>query len=211
MTNHENCKFKILQKVIIENSINNIWEEAKKEWYLVTIFDDEFASCICTQDIRENCVIKNKYNNKSLIVGNVCINRFGESELKVKPAVRISLKKLQNRPDKMKASKALLNLAFKLQVISLFEFDWYQKYGFKNASTTLKNNWILIERIRLNWLIIYGFSRFRPKCFCKEYAKPRQNRTTKNYFYSCAKWKFENSEGCSFTQNCGLTSLIQKN
>jgi len=62
-------------KTLLENSNNDDIKLAIDEWSYVYSFLEP-AHCICGMPIRENCVIKNKYNGICLVVGNKCVNKF---------------------------------------------------------------------------------------------------------------------------------------
>ena len=66
---------------IIKHSENNTWHLAKEEWKLswidwANLQDGEH--CLCGHPICELCYISNKFNNNTLLVGNVCVNNFLE-------------------------------------------------------------------------------------------------------------------------------------
>ena len=73
-------KFKLFKKVI-EKSVANEWDDAKKEWKqrnIVHLQDgEESGECLCGKyPIRELVYLYNKLNQNEIIVGNCCINRF---------------------------------------------------------------------------------------------------------------------------------------
>ncbi len=66
-----------LKEGIISLSVAETWEEARREWWLKTIYDDSWSTCLCGHyPIREYCVLKNAKNGNITIVGNVCVNKF---------------------------------------------------------------------------------------------------------------------------------------
>jgi hypothetical protein len=67
-----------LESEIIDRSESGTWDEAKLEWDLERIYDDdERGRCLCGQyPIKEKCVLKNNINEKEVIVGNVCVRQF---------------------------------------------------------------------------------------------------------------------------------------
>ncbi len=67
---------KMFTDVILEHSVATNINEAIQEWEDTSIRVDQKSRCICGHDIVENCEITNKLNGHSLIVGNVCINKF---------------------------------------------------------------------------------------------------------------------------------------
>lgn len=70
-------EFKLIEE-IIKLSSSNIWDTAKLEWKLDEIYEaDEPRRCLCGHfPIIEICIIKNKANNNSAIVGNCCVKKF---------------------------------------------------------------------------------------------------------------------------------------
>lgn len=76
-------KYKLVEE-IIGLSVSKTWEEAQKEWKLITIriADDKEVSegvytCLCGhRHLKELCFIMNKHNGKEALVGNCCIKKF---------------------------------------------------------------------------------------------------------------------------------------
>jgi hypothetical protein len=66
-----------LWETLLKNSESKVLQNAILEWDLEEVEDcDEWSNCECGHDIKERCIIKNKVNNKRLVVGNCCINHF---------------------------------------------------------------------------------------------------------------------------------------
>lgn len=63
---------------IIRLSENPVWDVAKTEWKLLEIEDsEEDQTCLCGHfPIRELCILENKLNAKTAVVGNCCVNKF---------------------------------------------------------------------------------------------------------------------------------------
>lgn len=63
---------------IVDLSDSKIWGAAKLEWELDYIYwDHDATNCLCGHyPIKEVCVLLNKINGNTAIVGNVCVNRF---------------------------------------------------------------------------------------------------------------------------------------
>jgi hypothetical protein len=84
MSEEQSNQFRLFRE-IIALSVAKTWEEAKREWGLVDIHrEDEPLTCLCGHTpIIEICLLRNRRNNNSAIVGNVCVNKFLaiESEL----------------------------------------------------------------------------------------------------------------------------------
>jgi hypothetical protein len=185
----------LLKQKVIENSIADTWEEAKKEWRLEFIFD-KITNCVCCNHrTTENCVIKNKHNGSRLIVGNVCVNHFDEDELKVNKSCWSSLQTLQQQDDvtetdpKPIANRQLVELARRLNILSEYEARAYNKS--RNYPNPLRDKW--------NQLIKYAFHPDRPLCSCREreYAKPKYGEDGR-YFYGCGRFKQDDGRNCGF-------------
>jgi hypothetical protein len=63
---------------IIKLSVANTWDEAKLEWQLAEIYhQEEPDTCLCGHfPINEICVLRNKRNNSTTEVGNICVKKF---------------------------------------------------------------------------------------------------------------------------------------
>jgi hypothetical protein len=55
-----------------------VWETAREEWKLHTIYeDDSLDTCLCGHyPIKEICILENKLNHKHAKVGNCCVKKF---------------------------------------------------------------------------------------------------------------------------------------
>ena len=69
---------------VIEVSDSKDWQEAKKEWEIISVYeDDDYDTCTCGHyPIKEIIIIQNIRNNNELIIGNCCINKFFDFEFK---------------------------------------------------------------------------------------------------------------------------------
>ena len=67
-----------LREEIIALSINKKWHVAKNEWVIdYIVFQDEPETCLCTHTpIKELCYLKNRFNEKTALVGNICVKKF---------------------------------------------------------------------------------------------------------------------------------------
>lgn len=76
----------ILQKVVIENSESDYWEDAVDEWEIIDCnIDDKMKEiCICGHEGLRYCfTIQNRYNDNILYpIGSSCILQFGRSDLR---------------------------------------------------------------------------------------------------------------------------------
>lgn len=67
-----------LTSEIIKRSVSDRWDEAKLEWTLKDVYEtDEPETCLCGHfPIIELCVLGNKVNGQSAIIGNCCVKKF---------------------------------------------------------------------------------------------------------------------------------------
>ena len=67
-----------LTENIISLSSSKIWDVAKLEWKLDEVYEaEEHEACLCGHfPIKDICMLKNKLNNNSAVVGNCCVKRF---------------------------------------------------------------------------------------------------------------------------------------
>jgi hypothetical protein len=203
-----------LHQLVISESIGETWAAAKQEWRLISIYDAD-SYCICGHRIIENCIIRNKNNDKELIVGNVCVNQFDEKSLTISHTARQSLTKLNDSVTTRRANEDLVEIALRLGILSKAEHDRYCKetngknsrnhYNMKHVKFDRKK---LEFRTKINMLIRLGFNNNRPLCQCAspELCKPRQNSQNKTYFYSCSRWP----HGCKFTQSSKIVAKVKK-
>ena len=67
-----------LAEAIVALSQGKTWDEAKLEWQLDGIYNQEEAdTCLCGHfSIAEICVLRNGRNGNSAEIGNVCVKKF---------------------------------------------------------------------------------------------------------------------------------------
>lgn len=67
-----------LAENIIDLSVSNNWDVAKREWGLSEVYEaDEPERCLCGHyPIIEICVLYNKTNRQTVAVGNSCVKKF---------------------------------------------------------------------------------------------------------------------------------------
>ena len=68
----------LLAKEITALSASDRWPEARLEWDLLSVYqEEEPQTCLCGHTpIIEICVIRNRNNGNEAVVGNVCVNKF---------------------------------------------------------------------------------------------------------------------------------------
>lgn len=59
-------------------SVSNCWDEAKLEWELADVWHEyESDVCLCGHSpINEICLLRNKLNENTAVVGNQCVKKF---------------------------------------------------------------------------------------------------------------------------------------
>jgi hypothetical protein len=84
---------------IVALSVACTWPEAKQEWELVSVYfadADRPGTCLCGHSpIIEHCVLVNRCNGNTAVVGNVCVTRFLGLDA---DAIFRSLRRLQANP-----------------------------------------------------------------------------------------------------------------
>ncbi len=72
----EQSNYSQFYKVLLENSVySQFKEQVLSQWeHIHSVFENNY--CICGMPIKENCIIENSLNGKTLIVGNVCVKKF---------------------------------------------------------------------------------------------------------------------------------------
>jgi hypothetical protein len=205
----EGHNFKKLKESVIDASRAKTWEEAKLEWKLEKIYrSDDKEKCICGHNIIEKCVIINRCNDKRLIIGNVCIDKFDRKDLGVSKAAFASLRKLIKHKGDASASIELVDLAEKLGILGKTYADSYRKYSVGknsrarvNKKSSKYNGKADKSRYTSNCLFVLGFSADRPDCKCDESILAMPRYTPKDdgkYFYTCANWNGAKNSGCGF-------------
>ena len=64
---------------ILKLSVAVAWEEARREWELFHVYEKYESDpdyCLCGHPILEICVLRNKRNRNTAVVGNVCVRKF---------------------------------------------------------------------------------------------------------------------------------------
>ena len=121
MSEERGNRFQLFDAIVARSVADN-WEEAKREWDLVEIYrEDEPLTCLCGHTpIIEICILRNRLNASSAIVGNVCVNRFLGIESE---QIFAGLRRIQNEPAKGLNAPATL-YAFEKGWISNWEKDF---------------------------------------------------------------------------------------
>lgn len=108
---------------ILERSVTQTWDEARREWSLYEIYEaDEPETCLCGHfPIIELCVLRNRHNGIQATVGNCCVKNFIGL-----PSDRIfqAIKRIRRDPSNSLNPEAIQH-AFDRQWITEWERDFY--------------------------------------------------------------------------------------
>ncbi|KAJ3010844.1 hypothetical protein HKX48_007166 [Thoreauomyces humboldtii] len=158
-TNSESEKFRILQAEVVRQSIAPSWEGAKREWYLVHIYEEPGGTCVCTHpNITKRCVIRNRENGIELVVGNTCVGHFDEDDGTKASSAFESLVNLREDPMSKKPNQALLDLGLKFNVITTKSFTFASGLLRKKKPTIKQLQW----RQDINHALLAAFSQHLP-------------------------------------------------
>lgn len=112
-----------LSQGIIELSDASNWDQAKLEWSLDSIYkEEEPDTCLCGHfPIIEICILKNRLNANTAVVGNCCVKKFiGLPSDKIFQAVK------RVRSDDTKSLNAeTIDHAFRNHWINDWEYQFY--------------------------------------------------------------------------------------
>ena len=112
-----------LSQGIIELSEASNWDQAKLEWSLDSIYkEEEPDTCLCGHfPIIEICILKNRLNANTAVVGNCCVKKFiGLPSDKIFQAIK------RVRSDDTKSLNAeSIGHAFRNRWINDWEYNFY--------------------------------------------------------------------------------------
>jgi hypothetical protein len=76
-TKSDKAPYRLVEE-IVALSVANTWHLAKSEWALAEVYlADQPGTCLCGHyPIIEHCVLCNRENGNTAVVGNVCVTRF---------------------------------------------------------------------------------------------------------------------------------------
>jgi len=119
----ETRNFQNLKEVLIKESISDNWDEVKEEWVCTDVYleDNDNIHCLCGHKIHEICHIYNRKLDKTLIVGNCCINYFMETKSNL---IFQSLTKVRENI-KSSFNEAAIEHAFSKGIITQWERNFY--------------------------------------------------------------------------------------
>lgn len=145
-------KYNLIQ-AIIDNSISDDWATAKKEWQPSNFYVDDTQSSECEcgkQNIKNVCVIYNKYNNKELEVGNCCITKF--LDLPISSKIFENYKKIKKEENKS-LNTDVIDWLFEKNIIRQNEVKFYYDTQRKRKLSEKQEKWrVDINKRFLKWL-----------------------------------------------------------
>lgn len=115
-------EFKLIER-ILNLSEAKVWQHAKREWELESVYEeDEPDTCMCGHyPINEICLLRNKENGNSAIVGNVCVKKF----LRLPSGPIFAAVKGVKRGSRKSFNAETINLAHRRGWINQWETDFY--------------------------------------------------------------------------------------
>jgi hypothetical protein len=135
---------------ILKLSESNKWSCALIEWDIKDIYLSVYpGTCLCSHSpIYEHCILTNKLNGNSVIVGNHCVKRFnGESDSMFKSIHRV-IKDIE-KP----LNLSVIAYSHDRRVINNWEFKFYTDTMRKQARTMSEGQ--LNKRVEINKMILH--------------------------------------------------------
>ena len=151
-----NKRLKLIEE-ITQRSESKDWKKKKNEWsFLHIYYSDETQQCLCTQQIHNICVIKNKINGVITEVGNKCVNQF----LGITTGDNI-LKSIQHlRKDKQNSLNMFaLDYLLKNNVITTKDYDFYKNIRLKRYLSQGRLKWKLDINQKFTNFTSYEFTK----------------------------------------------------
>ncbi len=142
-----------LSQEIVALSESDKWDEARLEWELFRMFDqDDLDTCLCGHyPIKEICVLRNKKNDNQAIVGNCCVQKFmGISSDKLFAALK-RVKKDIGKP----FNADVIEFSFERGYISDWEKGFYLDTWRKRDLSEKQTK----ERVKINKKILLKLSK----------------------------------------------------
>ncbi len=125
-------EYKLAKEIIALSEASN-WDQAKLEWSLESIYkEDEPDTCLCGHfPIIEICILRNKINSNTAIVGNCCVKKFiGLPSDKIFQAV-----KRVGKDDTKSLNAETIDHAFQNRWINEWEYKFYMDILRKRSLT----------------------------------------------------------------------------
>ena len=130
--------FNQLKKTILRLSITEDWEEARREWEVVSTYHDPDSQCTCgKQGIAEVNIIENKWTGEQLPIGSKCVQHF----LLIKMhTIHANIKKIQKDPFRS-LNRDTIYFFYRLGVINEASFKFYNDIFRKRNLSVKQERW----------------------------------------------------------------------
>ncbi|CAF1049111.1 unnamed protein product [Adineta steineri] len=178
--------FEALKNAVVKRSVASIWDQAKTEWELYYIYEQQGGTCACGhRPITEHCVIRNRLQpSKLLTVGNKCVEKFQNELSEYSNSLFRCLKRWKDEPDleRRRATTAMIDLFHRRDVLSDNDRDFYLENMRKRTT---------LSPAQLNWMVninekISNALQFPPRtcptCHSLVYQQISRNN---NPYYMC--------------------------
>jgi len=149
-------EYKLTQRIIARSN-SDAWDSAKLEWELKDIYqEDEPETCLCGHfPIIEVCVLDNKYNQNTVIVGNICVKKFiGLPSDKIFQSVK-KIKKDNTRALNAEALRHACNKGW----IN----NWEYNFGIDTMRKRNLSDKQMQKRIQINEKMMFNMKRMQSK------------------------------------------------
>jgi len=149
-------QYKLAQE-IIALSESAIWDKAKLEWELDQVYQEEEPdTCLCGHyPILEICILKNRFNQNSAVVGNCCVKKFiGLPSDKIFQAIK------RVRKDETKSLNAeALAHALRNRWINEWEYNFYLSIAKKRDLSSKQEQ----KKLQVNQKVLQRMVNAKPK------------------------------------------------
>jgi len=124
---------------LCKNSKSTVYDLAVNVWtHTLTRLNEDWLWCICGKRIKEQCIVRNKFNHKELIIGNVCINKFFNRNL------NFYFDGLKSCINQETPNKKFIQLAYGCNIINNYEYtfmiDMFRKKKYSDKQRHLKES-----------------------------------------------------------------------
>lgn len=152
---NDGYNFRQLRDEILLRSESKVWDSAKFEWHLESVFSSEEPdTCLCGHyPIIETCILRNEKNGNSAEVGNVCVKKFlGIASNKVFDCIR------RIRDDITRAPNAeTIELFYQQNILNDWEWQFSQS-TWRKRSLSEKQAY---QREKINRKILNSMKRIK--------------------------------------------------
>jgi len=157
--------FERLKNEILKWSQAEDWKKARKEWVFIYLFQLPEGKCLCGHSpITNHCVIKNQINENELVVGMVCVKKFGEGEDIRMNTIFGSYNRLLGDLS-YRANEQLISHAFKMNFLTTNEREIYE--NLPNRKKRSQNEEDRLRKINSNMIEKWNAKIFFDCKMCK--------------------------------------------